>query len=253
MKIGFKNFRKFADFPSLELSPITMLVGGNNAGKSTVVKALLAVRDFIEYSGSRVSDFDDLENESFSEVITSKKKDNAPVKFYFNSSYQAHLGTFKRALYNKSENNTIEFYFSDADFDMAIGVSGNPADKDAISGDVIFLNVLQKRYEIEYNFDFLKRKIKTVYRKKKLLGRDRITGEDIVLYELDRDIEVNVPLYLPQYYGLQALFHAYDDCLIENGVMRERYISKDDDPVDEKYEKCKIEGLCEDDFYTLQN
>ena len=38
-KIGFSNFRKFADFPEINLGDITILVGGNNSGKSTLVKA----------------------------------------------------------------------------------------------------------------------------------------------------------------------------------------------------------------------
>ena len=37
--IGFKNFRKFEDFPIMEMGDITMFVGGNNSGKSTTVKA----------------------------------------------------------------------------------------------------------------------------------------------------------------------------------------------------------------------
>ena len=45
-QIGFKNFRKFENFPSIELAPITVLVGENNAGKSTVVKGMLALSDF---------------------------------------------------------------------------------------------------------------------------------------------------------------------------------------------------------------
>lgn len=40
MKIGFKNFKKFQDFPMIELSPITFLVGPNNSGKSSFIKAL---------------------------------------------------------------------------------------------------------------------------------------------------------------------------------------------------------------------
>ena len=51
-QIGFKNFRKFHELPPLDLSPVTIFVGENNAGKSTVVKALLATLDFIK---SRVS------------------------------------------------------------------------------------------------------------------------------------------------------------------------------------------------------
>lgn len=38
--ISFKNFRRFADFPEFKFGDITILVGGNNAGKSTFFKAL---------------------------------------------------------------------------------------------------------------------------------------------------------------------------------------------------------------------
>lgn len=41
-KIGFKNFRRFDEFPTIDFAPITFLVGENNAGKSTVVKGILA-------------------------------------------------------------------------------------------------------------------------------------------------------------------------------------------------------------------
>ena len=47
--IGFKNFRKFENFPNLNLAPITMLVGGYNAGNSSVVKGILALSDFFSY------------------------------------------------------------------------------------------------------------------------------------------------------------------------------------------------------------
>ena len=50
-QIGFKNFRKFASFPAIDLAPITILVGENNAGKSTVVKGLLALSDFLNGKG----------------------------------------------------------------------------------------------------------------------------------------------------------------------------------------------------------
>ena len=42
-KIGFKNFRKFENFPSIDLGNLTYLVGQNNAGKSTMVKAAILV------------------------------------------------------------------------------------------------------------------------------------------------------------------------------------------------------------------
>ena len=46
-QIGFKNFRRFADFPAMDLAPITIFVGENNSGKSTVVKGILALSDFL--------------------------------------------------------------------------------------------------------------------------------------------------------------------------------------------------------------
>lgn len=44
-QIGFTNFRKFENFPSINLGDITMLVGRNSSGKSTMVKALLLALD----------------------------------------------------------------------------------------------------------------------------------------------------------------------------------------------------------------
>ena len=56
--IGFKNFRRFDNFPVLELGEITYMVGRNNAGKSTMVKALLLVTDYINNQLSDTFAFD---------------------------------------------------------------------------------------------------------------------------------------------------------------------------------------------------
>ena len=47
-KIGFKNFRRFVDFKPIEYKDITFLVGRNNSGKSTMVKALLLISDYLK-------------------------------------------------------------------------------------------------------------------------------------------------------------------------------------------------------------
>ena len=97
-RIGFKNFRKFADFPVMDLAPITILVGENNAGKSTVVKGILALNDFFnERSPIYVTEEDPSKREeAFVEILKNRK-------FYFNASYLAHIGTFQRALYNNAD------------------------------------------------------------------------------------------------------------------------------------------------------
>ena len=46
-KIGFKNFKRFADCPVLDLSGITFLVGKNNAGKTTFTHAARLAANFI--------------------------------------------------------------------------------------------------------------------------------------------------------------------------------------------------------------
>ena len=46
--VGFKNFRRFENFPMLEFGKITYMVGRNNSGKSTMVKALLLVMDYLQ-------------------------------------------------------------------------------------------------------------------------------------------------------------------------------------------------------------
>ena len=47
-KIGFKNFRRFLNFTPIAFKGITFLVGRNNAGKSTVVKAILLIDNYFK-------------------------------------------------------------------------------------------------------------------------------------------------------------------------------------------------------------
>ena len=46
--IGFTNFRKFESFPDLLLGNLTFMVGRNNSGKSTLVKSLILVIDYLQ-------------------------------------------------------------------------------------------------------------------------------------------------------------------------------------------------------------
>ena len=104
--IGFKNFRKFKELPSIALSPITILVGENNAGKSTVVKGILALNDFLTASMDAQT-FARLSRED--EARAAKDLVQRGIRFYFNSRYHAHLGTFRRALCNEAAESVIEF------------------------------------------------------------------------------------------------------------------------------------------------
>ena len=142
--IGFKNFRKFEVFPDIKLAPITMLVGGNNAGKSTVVKGILALSDFFSTRNEIIDDYAMLRDETDENIQRIKKDALKNIKFYFNTSYLAHIGTFKRALYNKADNNVITFKTDLGPFDVEIDVIGNKNDEELVYGTVsrvhVFIN-----------------------------------------------------------------------------------------------------------------
>jgi predicted ATPase len=85
--IGFKNFRKFEDFPAINLGDITILVGKNNSGKSTIVKSLLLISNFI--SGMHNASYEIAKNKTGIKEI--KYKVDLDVQY-------AHIGTWERAL-----------------------------------------------------------------------------------------------------------------------------------------------------------
>ena len=87
-RIGFTNFRRFEQFPVLDIDDITFIVGSNNSGKSTMVKAILLVYDNLR-------------------SLRSFQKDGnwEEPKFKFDASKtrDLHIGTFWRALNNRAK------------------------------------------------------------------------------------------------------------------------------------------------------
>lgn len=93
--VSFKNFRRFKDFPSLEMGDINIFVGRNNAGKSTVLKALQLMK----------GNLNTLSNISNSRNIFASTQ----PKFVFDVDELAelHIDNFERALYNKADRKEI--------------------------------------------------------------------------------------------------------------------------------------------------
>ena len=154
-QIGFKNFRKFADFPPLDLAPITILVGENNAGKSTVVKGILAFSDFL----NECQNYDDEKyffrygsNSERKRILKERLKN---VKFYFNTSYLAHIGTFKRALYNKATDESITFQSNLGLMDVTVQVIGKREDEEAVSGNVSMIKLYFDLFKMSFSFDLM--------------------------------------------------------------------------------------------------
>lgn len=152
--IGFNNFRRFASFPEMDLGEITLLVGGNNSGKSTLVKALLLCID-----NARLK--------------TAGQKDSSSkpqFRFDANEWHDVKVKTFSRAIHNKpvpsfdkqdgelSLPTQMRFVFTLDVFKVELIVSGD-RDKDEVTGDIIYVSIEDVENMVKYTIDYAGQKM----------------------------------------------------------------------------------------------
>jgi|TARA_B110000285_G_scaffold96825_1_gene110475 predicted ATP-dependent endonuclease of OLD family len=125
--IGFKNFRRFEEFPQLEFGNITYMVGRNNSGKSTMVKALLLIMDYLQNQLGDTFSFDN------------------------NVLEDANIVTFGRAKCNLIDEPKIVFSFKLNNYDITVHISGNANDTKA---NVILLSVKDEENGYELLIDY---------------------------------------------------------------------------------------------------
>lgn len=116
--IGLKNFRKFESLDRLDLNDINIFVGKNNAGKSTVVKAIMLVLDNLR----------DLRWQNVPKEIGFYAMDKAPLplfRFDANLFHNLHIATFDRAKCNFIEDKQIVFQLGFSGIEFEITVAGN--------------------------------------------------------------------------------------------------------------------------------
>ena len=154
-QIGFKNFRRFKELQPKDLGDITILVGANNAGKSTLVKGLLLILDNLR---------------------TLKIGGDSPIfqqpefRFDANDYHDLGIGTFGRALFNKASKDMISFavrltrdlnlmddsgntFKRKADFSILIGVTGDKS-TDQTTGTISRILVSDNNRGIKFDFDY---------------------------------------------------------------------------------------------------
>ena len=125
--IGFKNFRRFENFPLLEFGNITYMVGRNNSGKSTMVKALLLVMDYLQNQLDETFSFDNKVLED------------------------ANIVTFGRAKCNLIDEPKIVFSFKLNNYDINVHISGDTNDTKA---NVILLRVKDEENGYQLLIDY---------------------------------------------------------------------------------------------------
>lgn len=151
--IGFKNFRRFASFPEMDLGDITLLVGGNNSGKSTLVKALLLCLDNARLMTAGTGD----------NVFASMKP---KFRFDANEWHDVKIKTFSRAIHNRpapsldllDEELTLpikmRFAFTLGNFKIIIEVAGDRDKKDEVTGDVTYISIEDRGNKIRYSVSY---------------------------------------------------------------------------------------------------
>lgn len=141
--IGFTNFRRFQYFPEIDLGDITILVGGNNAGKSTLVKAILLMRDFLKRRIERVENSEKKQFWKYS------------PQFSFDTEH-VNIGDFYRAFCRQSpvKEDTISFSMKIEKFRFVVNIRGER--KPGIIPRVSMIAVSDEERDIHFEFDFSK-------------------------------------------------------------------------------------------------
>lgn len=143
--IGFKNFRRFKDFPEINLGDITILVGANNSGKSTLIQSILLCEMNIKQIKKP--------------NLNAKESDYSFIKcptFKFDCSIwnDLRIKTFQRAFCkikakripsnvssSNEEDNIITFTFSIGYFKFSVIVKGNKQQSNEIECEIIYISI----------------------------------------------------------------------------------------------------------------
>lgn len=141
--IGFKNFRRFQEMNSISLGGINIFVGGNNAGKSTVVKGLLLLLDFLK-----------------NQKVSSSNLFEAP-KFLFDGpeAHDVNIDTFGRALCRKAQEKEIVFRAEIEDFFVEVCVYNDTTEQFSYAY-VKYIQLDDRKTGLKFLFDIVN--VKTI-------------------------------------------------------------------------------------------
>jgi len=128
-QIGFKNFRRFSDMHTLNLGDVNLLVGGNNSGKSTVVKALLLITENLRMLFKN-SDMEMFIEDRDEDGNRKAKQYHPEFNFAPNILHNAlHIGTFERAINVSTSDDYIILSVSYGGINIAVEIVRNNSDK----------------------------------------------------------------------------------------------------------------------------
>ena len=141
-QVSFKNFRRFANFPELNLRDINIFVGRNNAGKSTVLKALQLMKGNLN-TLSNIS--------SRGNIFASMKP---MFVFDVDELAELHIDNFDRALYNKAERKEITLSVQISECKFTIVLDGQNIEQNSYYVAVPYNFIELENNSFHLTFDF---------------------------------------------------------------------------------------------------
>lgn len=141
--IGVKDFRKFENLDTIALNGVTYLVGGNNAGKSTVVKALRLLVENLKNLTSFGSGY------SLNDMLPKFRMDIPGV----------NIGTFEKALNRKTKNKNIALQ-ADLSDNIFVHIVIIPTTKDSALAAVSFMRIEDKTVQSAFEIDTIEGKMR---------------------------------------------------------------------------------------------
>ncbi|MBR6989510.1 MAG: ATP-binding protein [Bacteroidaceae bacterium] len=145
MKIGFNNFRRFTTFPVLEVGGCTFLVGSNNSGKSTLIKACVLIQNN--------------RNRSKSSLYGGGATDPILWDFSFapgeGVSEHLYLGDFQSSLNDNADDRTISFIFGSGNTDIKFVLDGSSLNENEPSVLVPIREIITYNKEFDLTFRWL--------------------------------------------------------------------------------------------------
>lgn len=143
-QISVTNFRRFYYVTPRNLGDINIFVGGNNSGKSTLVKAILLAVDNIRTM--RMGGSDTIKRPQF--------------RFDANQYHDVKIGTYTRALCHKPEyafgkpdslGNKIEFTFVIGDYEFTIAMTGDEKGNEP-TATITKIDVVNMKYGLRFAY-----------------------------------------------------------------------------------------------------
>lgn len=163
--ISFKNFRRFSDFPEFKFGDITILVGGNNAGKSTFLKALILLIDNFRELQTRNNNFI---FESFWPVFS----------FDMDHTHQLSLGTYNRAhKFGADEGITFETEIDKFRIKIVIKAA-NETEENSPTASITSISISDTKRNI--NFDYNRHFMSIEFKNSDNQGSININADDYV-------------------------------------------------------------------------